>query len=402
MRGEAASRVEPGATPSRRSRSPTASPGTAVRTGRAHRGRRRDRARREPVPPAAAALSAMYQRAALALGRTRRARPPHPTRRRRRPCCSAGAWPSSTRSSTTRAFPPATRCCPRMKFSRSRPISPSCSSGGPAADARRAGATSEGRGESALSRSPARAGLSRGGRGVPRAAAPLPHRGPEGPVAAPRGGRQGRRTRQRPLGHLRPRLPRLPPRRRGAERDREQVFLPARIERLKRLLDDLHSRLNSGWSVVRAPARRLVRGRAGAPADGPGALGAARARRRAPPDGHLAPAAGGRQRAGCLPRPSRPGPGCATTCGASIWRRYRRWSVVLGAALFVLVLALPHLISAYETGFVQTALASALVAIAGAVGITKVSILLTVRGAWTSGRSCCGTARSCSAWSRRP
>ena len=46
----------------------------------------------------------------------------------------------------------------------------------------------------------------------------------------------------------------------------------------------------------------------------------------------------------------------------------------------MLVLALPRLISAYETGFVQTGLASGLVAVAGAAGITRVSILLAVRG----------------------
>ena len=63
-----------------------------------------------------------------------------------------------------------------------------------------------------------------------------------------------------------------------------------------------------------------------------------------------------------------------------IWRRYRRWTVALGAALFALAIALPHLISLYETGFVRTGLASALVAIAGAIGITKASVLLTVRG----------------------
>ena len=53
------------------------------------------------------------------------------------------------------------------------------------------------------------------------------------------------------------------------------------------------------------PARRLVRGRAGAPQDRRAAVGAARPRRRAPPDRHLAPAAGGRQGAGGLPRPPR-------------------------------------------------------------------------------------------------
>jgi hypothetical protein len=63
-----------------------------------------------------------------------------------------------------------------------------------------------------------------------------------------------------------------------------------------------------------------------------------------------------------------------------VWRRYRRWTVALGAALFALAIALPHLIDLYETGFVRTGLASALVAVAGVVGITKASVLLTVRG----------------------
>jgi hypothetical protein len=63
-----------------------------------------------------------------------------------------------------------------------------------------------------------------------------------------------------------------------------------------------------------------------------------------------------------------------------IWRRYRRWTAALGAALFSLAMALPHLISLYETGFVRTGLASGFVAVAGAVGITKASVLLTVRG----------------------
>ena len=87
-------------------------------------------------------------------------------------------------------------------------------------DARRAGVTSKGAALDELVAPPApRPGLRRGGRGVPRAAADVPHRGPEGPVGARRGRRQGLRARQRPLGHLRPRLPRLPPRRRGAGRD---------------------------------------------------------------------------------------------------------------------------------------------------------------------------------------
>ena len=170
--------------------------------------------------------------------------------------------------------------------------------------------------------------------------------------------RQGLRARQRPLGHLRPRLPRLP--RDGEEPARtwEQVFLPARIERLKKLLDDLQSRLNAGGvAVVRAqldawcagvqarlstgevPSEQLVR-------DG--------VRRQTVIWRQLL--AGDKEPDAYLDRHARAG--LRDDLRRLIWRRYRRWSVVLAAALFVLVLALPHLISAYETGFVQTGLAS--------------------------------------------
>ena len=128
------------------------------------------------------------------------------------------------------------------------------------------------------------------------------------------------------------------------------------------------------------PARRLVRGRAGAPQDRRGAVGAAA----------CATACGARPSSGAScwratrrRRPTStatPAPGCATTCGGSSGGATGAGRSCSAAALFVLALALPHLISAYETGFVRTGLASALVAVAGAVGITKVSILLTVRG----------------------
>lgn len=160
----------------------------------------------------------------------------------------------------------------------------------------------------------------------------------------------------------------------------EQVFLPERIERLKKLLDDLQTRLNAGGvAVVRAqldawcagvqarletgaaPSEQLVR-------DG--------VRRQTVIWRQLL--AGDKEPEAYLDRHARAG--LRDDLRRLIWRRYRRWSIVLGAALFVLVLALPRLISAYETGFVETGLASGLVAVAGAVGITKVSILLTVRG----------------------
>ena len=55
---------------------------------------------------------------------------------------------------------------------------------------------------------------------------------------------------------------------------------------------------------------------------------------------------------------------------ALIWRRYRRWAVVLAAATLALLLAWPHLDHA----------ASAILAAAGALGLTKASVLLTLRG----------------------
>ena len=94
---------------------------------------------------------------------------------------------------------------------------------------------------------------------------------------------------------------------RSRARRGQQVFLPERIERLKKLLDDLQSRLNaSGVAVVRAQLDAWCAGVHARLAPGEAPLGAARPRRRAAPDRDLAPAAGGRQGAGGLPRPPRP------------------------------------------------------------------------------------------------
>ena len=159
-----------------------------------------------------------------------------------------------------------------------------------------------------------------------------------------------------------------------------QVFLPERIERLKKLLDDLQSRLNaSGVAVVRA---QLDAWCAGVHARlEPGAAPSEQRVR----DGVRRQTviwrqllAGDKQPEAYLDGHARAG--LRDDLRKLIWRRYRRWSVALGAALFALAIALPHLISLYETGFVRTGVASALVAVAGAVGITKASVLLTVRG----------------------
>jgi hypothetical protein len=63
-----------------------------------------------------------------------------------------------------------------------------------------------------------------------------------------------------------------------------------------------------------------------------------------------------------------------------IWRRYRTWLLPLSAALFTFVVAFPHVVSLYEKGIVRPGLASALVAVTGALGITKASVLFAVRG----------------------
>ncbi len=160
----------------------------------------------------------------------------------------------------------------------------------------------------------------------------------------------------------------------------EQVFLPERVERLKKLLDDLQSRLNAGGvAVVRAQLDAWCAGvqarlRTG---EAPSEQAVRDAVRRQTVIWRQL-LAGDKEPEAYLDRHARAA--LRDDLRQLIWRRYRRWSIVLAAALFVLVAALPQLLSAYQTGVVQTGLASALVAVAGAVGITKASVLLTVRG----------------------
>ena len=160
----------------------------------------------------------------------------------------------------------------------------------------------------------------------------------------------------------------------------QEVFLPARIERLKKLLDDLQSRLNaSSVAVVRAQLDTWCR-------EVPVRLRGADV-----PSEELVRE--GVRRQTVVWRQLLAGdkePDAYLDCDARaelrdelrqlMWRRYRRWLVPLGAALYLVVLALPHLISVYEAGVVRTGLASAALAGAGALGITKASVLLTARG----------------------
>jgi hypothetical protein len=157
-----------------------------------------------------------------------------------------------------------------------------------------------------------------------------------------------------------------------------EVFLPARIERLKKLLDDLQSRLNaSGVTVVRAQLDAWCDG-----------VAARLEHDGAPPEDRVRGGvrqqtviwrqllAGDKEPEAYLDRHARAA--LRDDLRRLIWRRYRRCAVVLGAALFALALALPTLVDLYKHDGTQ--FVSGLAAIAGAVGITKASVLLTVRG----------------------
>jgi hypothetical protein len=150
----------------------------------------------------------------------------------------------------------------------------------------------------------------------------------------------------------------------------QAVFAPDRVERLKKLLDDLQTRLNAaGVAVVRAQLEAWCAGVAERlPAGGlPGEEHVREGLRRQTViwrqllTGDKAPEA-------YLDRHARAA--LHDDLRALIWRRYRGWALVLAVALLAAILAWPHLSSA----------SSALVAAAGALGLTKASVLLTVRG----------------------
>jgi hypothetical protein len=160
----------------------------------------------------------------------------------------------------------------------------------------------------------------------------------------------------------------------------KNVFEPLRLERLKRLLDDLQSRLNaSSVAVVRAQLDtwscevppRLAAGHVPAVQEVRDGL-----RRQTIIWRQLL--TGDKEPEAYLDRNARSE--LRDELRHLIWRRYRRWVIPIGTVLFVIALVLPHLIRLYETGVVQTGLASAVFAGAGALGITKASVLLTVRG----------------------
>jgi hypothetical protein len=160
----------------------------------------------------------------------------------------------------------------------------------------------------------------------------------------------------------------------------EQVFLPARIERLKKLLDDLQSRLNAGGvAIVRAQLDAWCEGVQArlATGDAPSEERVREGVRRQTVIWRQL-LAGDKEPEAYLDGHARAA--LRDDLRHLIWRRYRRWAIALGVVIFALAMTLPHLVALYDVGIVRTGLGPVLVAIGGAIGITKASVLFTVRG----------------------
>jgi hypothetical protein len=158
----------------------------------------------------------------------------------------------------------------------------------------------------------------------------------------------------------------------------ESVFNAARIERLKKLLDDLQSRLNPGGvAVVRhhldvwrdnVPERIRVAG--------PPPLEKVRKGLRRQTVIWRQLITGDKEPEAYLDSDAR-----AELRGdlrELVWRRCRRWMLPAAAVLFLLVLFLPQILNSYDEGALGAVIAS-LVAVAGALGITKATMLVTIR-----------------------
>jgi hypothetical protein len=158
------------------------------------------------------------------------------------------------------------------------------------------------------------------------------------------------------------------------------VFGQDRIMRLKKLLDDLQSRLNpDGVAVVR---RHLDSWRDAVPdrlraAGGPPDLKQAREGLRRQTVTWRQLLAGDKEPEAYLDSHARGA--VRGELRELVWKRYSRWVVPAALILFAVVYFLPQIVSLYEAGMLRTGLASATVAILGALGITKASVGLTVR-----------------------
>jgi hypothetical protein len=157
------------------------------------------------------------------------------------------------------------------------------------------------------------------------------------------------------------------------------VFDRERVERLKKLLDDLHCRLNStAATVVREQldawcAEVPARLDAGEVPDGRKFHEPLRRQTviwRQLVAGDKDPEAylGDAQRANVRDRLRK-----------LVWQRYRRFVPMLAAILTIAAVGLPPALAFYQDSIVPTGLTSLAVAAIGAFGITRASIILTVR-----------------------
>ena len=158
----------------------------------------------------------------------------------------------------------------------------------------------------------------------------------------------------------------------------KHVFDDGRIERLKKLLDDLQSRLDA--TAVTVVREQLDKWRVEVPerlqADLPEMEDVRNGLRRQTviwrqlvagdklPEAYLGEDERARVR---------------DTLRALAWKRYRLWIAPLVLALSGLVFILPRAVAWYQQSVVQSGLASAAVAVIGALGITRASLVMTAR-----------------------
>ena len=162
-----------------------------------------------------------------------------------------------------------------------------------------------------------------------------------------------------------------------------QVFAADRVERLKKLMDDLQTKLNpEGVAVVKdhldhwRDAVPLRLRQSGAPPEGAVREGLRRQTViwRQLIGGHKAPEAYLDQAARADLRDD---------LREIVWRRYRKWVVPVALVLAVLAVCVPQLADWWDSGWLKGSTASVAVAIAGAFGITRASVGLTIRSKLT-------------------
>jgi hypothetical protein len=160
----------------------------------------------------------------------------------------------------------------------------------------------------------------------------------------------------------------------------ERVFRKRRIERLEKLLDDLQSRLNPGGvAVVRHHLdlwRKAVPARIVEP-DRPPKEQQVKCGLRRQTVIWRQLLAGDKEPVAYLNGAAR-----AELHGAVrglAWRGVRPWLIPAALGLFAFIFFLPEIVGLYQDGIVGTGVASAFLAAAGALGVTKASMAATAR-----------------------